>query len=255
MKSSERGIWIVSPRHPGIAALLLCASMVFGSAMADTTAQDETDQAVSTQVAAPGPQSLPAPTENSMAEDTDTDTGTETPIQVVHDLHQKLLEAMQGGKKMGYEGRFSILDPVIASHFDTPLIVKVILSRYWDEISAEQKQNFIKVFHKLSVSTYASRFDEYNGEKFVEIAQEPLKKGRVLVKTELQRTDDKPVKLDYLMQEDNGHWLIISVIADGVNDLSLKRAEYAAVIKDKGYDGLVKDIEQKIKAMESDQKT
>ena len=176
----------------------------------------------------------------------------ESPMDVVNDLHNMLLKAMQGGKNLGYAGRYSLLEPVIASHFDTPLIVKVILSRYWDQMTALQKKSFIAVFQKLTVSTYASRFDDYNGEKFVELSTEQLTKGRVLIKTELQRPNDKPVKLDYLMQQDNGRWLIISVIADGVNDLSLKRAEYAAVIKDKGYDGLLNDIEQKIKGMESD---
>jgi hypothetical protein len=35
-----------------------------------------------------------------------------------------------------------------------------------------------------------------------------------------------------------------------VNDLSLKRAEYAAVIKEKGYNGLVTDISSKIVGLE-----
>ena len=47
-----------------------------------------------------------------------------------------------------------------------------------------------------------------------------------------------------------GQWMIISVIANGVNDLSLKRAEYATVIKDKGFQGLVADVTDKITNME-----
>ena len=111
--------------------------------------------------------------------------------------------------------------------------------------------DFIKLFQELSVATYASRFDGYGGEKFVELSAEQLKKGRLLIKTELQRPDDRPVKLDYLMHQRDGEWLIISVIANGVNDLSLKRAEYATVIEDKGFDGLVSDVSAKITNMEN----
>ena len=53
-------------------------------------------------------------------------------------------------------------------------------------------------------------------------------------------------------QADDGEWMIISVIANGVNDLSLKRAEYAAVLKERGYDGLVADLNKKIATMAAD---
>ncbi len=117
-----------------------------------------------------------------------------------------------------------------------------------------QKADFIDLFKRLSVATYASRFDVYAGERFVELSTEMLKKGRLLIKTELQRPDDEPVKLDYLMHRKNGQWLIISVIANGVNDLSLKRAEYATVIKDKQFQGLVEDVAAKITDMENNDK-
>jgi phospholipid transport system substrate-binding protein len=52
------------------------------------------------------------------------------------------------------------------------------------------------------------------------------------------------------LQYTGGEWYIITVIADGVNDLSLKRGEYADVIRKKGFDGLVADIKSKISNME-----
>jgi phospholipid transport system substrate-binding protein len=73
-----------------------------------------------------------------------------------------------------------------------------------------------------------------------------MRKERYLVKTELTTNEDKPVSLDYIVQKNGASWKIISVIANGVNDLSLKRAEYNSVIKDKGYDTLVSEIRTKI---------
>ena len=80
---------------------------------------------------------------------------------------------------------------------------------------------------------------------------EELNKGRLLVKTELQRPDEDPVRMDYLLQKNDDGWRIISVIADGVNDLSLKRAEYATIIREKGFDGLIGDIREKIRETET----
>lgn len=171
--------------------------------------------------------------------------------ETVERLHQKLLEVMQQSETLGYQARFNELAPVISSLFDTPLIVKVILSRYWKKLTDQQKSSFIEMFNQLSIATYASRFNDYNDEQFREVSKEVLKKGRLLVKTELLRVKKEPVKLNYLMHQKDGNWLIISVIANGVNDLSLKRAEYAAVIREKGFDGLVIEIERKIHDMEN----
>ena len=175
-----------------------------------------------------------------------------TASKVVDGLHSELMSVMQNADALGYEGRYKQLEPIIRAGFDTGLIVKVILSGFWIQLSEEQKKEFTELFSRLSVATYASRFNGYSGEKFSNLSFEQLKKDRLLIRTELQRPDKRPIRLDYLMhQVEDGSWLIISVIANGVNDLSLKRAEYAVVLKSRGYEGLVQDIEAKIKGMES----
>lgn len=173
-------------------------------------------------------------------------------VAVVEKLHDKLLHVMQNGESLGFQGRYDVLKPVIESGFDTPLISRVILSRYWGELSDEKQQDFIDLFNRLSTATYASRFNSFSGESFRTIGVDTLKKGRLLVKTELVRPDDDNVKLEYIVQENAGTWYIISVIADGVNDLALKRAEYAAIITDRGFESLVGEIQNKIRDLETD---
>ena len=174
------------------------------------------------------------------------------PAAIISQLHETLLSVMQKAGELDYASRYRVLEPIITTGFDTPLIVKVILSRYWTELTPQQQSDFVALFRRLSVATYASRFNGYDRESFSELSREALNRGRLLIRTELTRPDKKPVRLDYLMHKaDDGQWRIISVIANGVNDLSLKRAEYAVVIKERGFDALVADIERKIKEMES----
>ena len=178
--------------------------------------------------------------------------GIDAPAATVERFHGKLLSVMQRAEQLGYRGRYEELEPYIDGCFDIPFIANVVLGRHRDRLSEAQKTEFTGVFGRSSAATYASRFDGYGGEDFVEISREPLKRGRVLIRTELRRPHDDPVSLDYLLHEKQGNWYIISVAADGVNDLSLKRAEYAAVIKEKGFNGLVKEILFKIAEMEID---
>ncbi len=180
-----------------------------------------------------------------------TDDSYDAAIEVVEQLHTVLLKVMQAADFMKFSERYSTLEPVILESFDTPVIAKVILSRYWKDLTPQQREDFIRLFNQQTVATYASRFDSFNDDVFTTITVKQLKKGRILVRTEIQSNGDDPVKLDYLMHKNNGQWFIISVIADGVNDLSLKRAEYSTVIKNNGYEYLVTNIAKKIAEMES----
>ncbi len=180
-----------------------------------------------------------------------TDNSYDAAIEIVEQLHTVLLKVMQAADSMEFPERYSTLEPVITESFDTPVIAKVILSRYWKDLTSQQHENFIHLFNQQTVATYASRFDSFNDDVFRTISVKQLKKGRILVRTEIRSNGDDPIKLDYLMHKNNGQWFIISVIADGVNDLSLKRAEYSTVIKNNGYEYLVTNIEKKITEMES----
>lgn len=170
-------------------------------------------------------------------------------VALVENFHNNLLNIMQEADKLQFQGRYDKLAPVLETSFDTPLIAQVILSRYWSDLSNDQQNRFVDLFNRLSISTYASRFDSYSGESFKTIGVEELKRGRLLVKTEMSRQNESPVKFDYLVHQNGGNWYIISVIADGINDISLKRAEYVAIISNKGFDYLVSDIENKIREL------
>jgi ABC-type transporter MlaC component len=86
----------------------------------------------------------------------------------------------------------------------------------------------------------------FDGESFLYLTTQELNRGRKLVKTELHTSSDEIVTLEYLMAKDKNNWKIISVIANGANDISIKRGEYADVIKAKGYDALLVEINKKI---------
>jgi phospholipid transport system substrate-binding protein len=174
---------------------------------------------------------------------TDQEKAMQAPID---ELHNALINNMKTADSSSFNDRYAQMERVITNTFDTPLISRVVLSRYWKSLDEKAQTDFIDIFNRLTISTYVSRFDSYNNESFKHIAIEAMKKDRYLIKTEMLQTDDEPVSFNYIVQNDNGKWKIISVIANGINDLSLKRSEYSSVIKDQGYEALVKSIEQKI---------
>ena len=168
--------------------------------------------------------------------------------QVVKKLHAELLEVMKRAKALGYKGRYQRLAPLVASSYDFPFISKLVVGRYWSEFSPEQKEQFVNTFTKLSIATYANQFAGYGGEHFKTISAEESTRGRLLIKTVLIKSNGEEVELDYMLHQKEGQWQIINVIAQGVSDLSLKRAQYTSYLKKEGFDALLQRLNEKIKS-------
>jgi phospholipid transport system substrate-binding protein len=168
----------------------------------------------------------------------------QTPQATVEMLHAALLEAMQKGPALGFDGRAALLAPVLGEVFDFETIARVVTGRHWATLAADKRREFIDVFARLSTATYAENFKAHAGEKF-ETRGSESRKNAELVRTVLVKTDGKEISLNYLLAED-GVWRIVNVIAEGVSDLSLKRAEYTAVIGSDGIDGLIAKLNAKV---------
>jgi phospholipid transport system substrate-binding protein len=63
------------------------------------------------------------------------------------------------------------------------------------------------------------------------------------VSTAIARTGAADVPLDYVLQHGTAGWRIINIVADGVSDLALKRAEYQRVLAGGTLDTLIAELE------------
>jgi len=164
----------------------------------------------------------------------------------VNELHTSLLRIMENAETNSFQERYDIMEKTVVTHFNSPLIAKVILSRHWKTLDEQAQTDFIDLFNRLTISTYVDRFDAFDGQSFKYLSIEQMKKNRFMVNTKFMRPDDDPVSFSYIVQNDAGQWKIISVIANGINDLSLKRADYSSVIKEKGFAALISSLNEKI---------
>jgi len=171
-----------------------------------------------------------------------------TPTQVVENLHATLLATMREADDLGFAGRYERLAPVLDASFDFPAIARIVTGRHWQDLDQATRAAFIQTFTELSVATYATNFAGFDGERFVTLGNEAAA-GRSIIRTELIQADDDKVDLNYLLHERDGAWRIVNVIAQGVSDLALKRAEYTAVIKAEGIDSLIERLAQKVAEM------
>jgi len=169
-------------------------------------------------------------------------------VRLIEELDKTLVSVMKDAKKIGYSGRYEILKPVVERSYDFTLIARYSVGRIWKTFDEEQRAQLVKRFSDLSIATYATRFHGYSGEKFSVTSSKPLKRGRLLVRTEILKTDGEIIHLDYVLTKKKGQWRAINVIANGVSDLSLKRAQYMSILKKKSFNSLIKKLDKKIAA-------
>ena len=170
----------------------------------------------------------------------------------VERLYAALLDVMKRADELGFEGRYRVLEPAIGASYDLPFMAELILGRQWLALSPEQQKLWLETFARLTVSTYADRFDAFGGERFEVGAVEGGTQGTSLVRTKLVRTDDEPVLLDYRMRKAAAGWRIIDVFLNGtVSELALRRSEYGALMRRDGFDALIAAVKQKIAAAEA----
>ena len=84
------------------------------------------------------------------------------------------------------------------------------------------------------------------------LLQRPAPRETVLVNSELIKSDGDAVELNYLLRETDAGWRIIDVYLDGVySELATRRSVYAGLIRNRGIEGLIAAIEDKIDEYES----
>jgi phospholipid transport system substrate-binding protein len=168
------------------------------------------------------------------------------PEQVVHTLHEALIRAMREGEKLGYQGRFNLLAPIVDKTHDLDFIARTTLGANWTQLDAEQQRTFSDIFRKLSIGTYAGWFKSYSGERFEFIESQPMPRDQVMVRSKLIQSGGEVVRFDYILRQGKDGWRIINILADGVSDLALKRVEYRAILQRDGFSTLIDMLKKKL---------
>jgi phospholipid transport system substrate-binding protein len=161
-----------------------------------------------------------------------------------------LLDVMKHATTLGFAGRYEKLKPAIEKVFNLPLMTRLAVGPQWSSLTPEQQKQVTDSFIDLTISTYASRFDGYDGERFEVSPDAKPFSGGVQVESRLVKREGAPVDLDYLMRESDGSWKAIDVFLSGtVSELATRRAEFASVLRRDGAAGLLALLQRRISEM------
>jgi phospholipid transport system substrate-binding protein len=118
--------------------------------------------------------------------------------------------------------------------FDGTGIARFVLGRYWRSASAEEQQEFVKLFEDYVAFVYTARLANFGGETF-KIRGSRRDGDGVIVSTDVVRPGStSPLRIDWRLVNDNGAYKINDVVVEGVSMTVTQRSEFASIVQRNG---------------------
>ena len=168
------------------------------------------------------------------------------PSEVVDRFHEVLLSVMKTAGSTSVTARYKELKPEMEKAFNLPFMIRITVGSSWNRASEQQKSELIEAFKRMSVGTYASRFNGYSGQIFKTLKVRTGPKGTRLVDTRIENPNDDSVTITYVMGKFGDKWKIIDVLLDrGISEMAVRVSEYRSILRSRGVRALARALTKK----------
>jgi phospholipid transport system substrate-binding protein len=181
------------------------------------------------------------------AEQTATESVKSTIDEVISILNSE--ELKQPGRSVE---RRQKIEQVIRQRVNYKDMAKRALGWSWIELTNTERREFVALFVQLLRDTFACRIDNYADEQVLYLSEQ-REENFVEVKAKLSGPKVDTL-LDFRLADKVGHWSVYDVVIDGAGILNNYHAQFANIIRDHSYAGLVNKLKEKtlvVKAFET----
>ena len=175
----------------------------------------------------------------------------EAPDVLVKRVSSEVLQIVRTDPKVqaGDQARIrEVIESKLLPNFDFDRMTSLAMGRNWSKATPEQQKLLVDQFRTLLVRTYSGALQQYKDQT---IDFKPLRADAaatdVIVRSEVIRSGQVPVTIDYGMTKTASGWKAYDVIVGGVSLVTNYRDEFNEQIKSGGVDGLIKTLTDKNK--------
>jgi len=142
--------------------------------------------------------------------------------------------------------KLAALKGLLDSHTNLDLVARLVLGRHWRAASAEERDEYMRLFRQLLMNTMAARLGDYGGETFEVAGSIELNERDSLVQTKVLRPNDaEPLNVDWRVRQSDGGLAIIDVVAEGVSLVVSQRNEVGSIVEREGMAGLIETMRER----------
>jgi phospholipid transport system substrate-binding protein len=141
------------------------------------------------------------------------------------------------------EERRHLLEKVVAARFDYAEMSRRALGAPWNQLTDQQKQEFVGLFRTLLTNSYADKIETYSGEG-VQYLNERTEKEYAEVRTKVL-SGKTEIPLDYRLINRADDWRVYDVVVDGVSLVNNYRGQFTKILRASSYSDLVDQLRKK----------
>lgn len=136
-----------------------------------------------------------------------------------------------------------LVQELIVPHFDFDTMARLVLSRYWRNISDADQIRFISGFRDLLVERYAHILLGYRDHTITYEPVQPMgNRGYVIVKQIIKSEGRPPLPIEYPMRPLEDGWKVIDLVVDGISLVANYRKTFQEEIDEKGLESFIREF-------------
>jgi phospholipid transport system substrate-binding protein len=154
-------------------------------------------------------------------------SSTDTATSFVKATGDKLVGVVNGPGSPQEKRR--ALTQIIDGSVDVDGVARFCLGRFWRTASPEQQKHYVELFHQVLVTNITAKLGEYQGVSFVMQRSRP-QDDDVIVSTVVDRPNNPPTNVDWVITSPGSNPKIVDVIAEGTSLRLTQRSDYASFL-------------------------
>jgi phospholipid transport system substrate-binding protein len=150
--------------------------------------------------------------------------------------------ALKGDSKA--KERRAAIRQVASDVFDFTESARRTLGPHWERRTEQERQEFARLLGDLLERTFASRLEQYAGER-IQYTGESVDGNLATVKTTIITKSGAELPVDYQVLRRGDRWFVYDVWIEGVSLMNNYRVQFNKIIQTSSYEDLVRKLKAK----------
>jgi phospholipid transport system substrate-binding protein len=148
-------------------------------------------------------------------------------------------------ESLSKEQKRSRIEQIAYQRFDFTTLGKLVLARNWKRFSKPQQEQFIEEFKRYLAVNYGNRIERYDQQKVEIVGERQEPRGDVTIQSVVRGGEFEGATVDYRLRQNQGKWLVIDVIVEGISLVSNFRDQFKEVLARGGPEELLEALRAK----------
>lgn len=171
------------------------------------------------------------------------------PTEAVKSTVDRVIKILTDPELRGDErkdARRKLLRDTVSPRFDFREMAKLCLGEEWSRHSAEEQEEFVRLFTAFLEKTAVQNIESYDGERF-HYTSEKIDGTYAVVDGKILTKEGSEIKISYFLHRAaDEEWRAYDLVVDGIGFVGNYRAQFNRLLRQSSYEGLVQRLKEKL---------